>query len=257
MLVWPSGRNALFCSWGWAFILLLAVSSSGLMVDAATSDSSPPLTASCLKFLALGDWGTSKVESTAKSMARYVGTEGRELLGCNATVSSVLLLGDNFYDNGITSTDDPLVHEYFEKNFATPAFENTSFSVIVGNHDHRGSVRSQVELTDTDATHRWYLPRPFYSQTFEVNKLRVLFVFIDTWDLVGGEAEVNGKDQRIKDEQQMRWIKDVLRTEDVDFKVVVGHYPIRSARRGTPGLIKDLLPVLLENNVDAYVFGYV
>ena len=102
----------------------------------------------------------------------------------------------------------------------------------------------------------WYFPRLYYSRTFQQGEVKVLFVFIDTWELVGGNAEVNGDVQTIVDAQQLRWMKDVLKTNEYDYKIVVGHYPIRSARRETIGLVKDLLPVLVANDVDAYIFGH-
>jgi len=91
--------------------------------------------ADCLKFLAIGDWGTSLVKSTAKAMGNYV--ETKTLLGCNQPVSTVLMLGDNFYENGISSTSDPKIENIFVNNFETAQFENVSFSVVAGNHGKR------------------------------------------------------------------------------------------------------------------------
>ena len=228
----------------------------------------------CVRLLGIGDWGTPQVVATAKAMAEIVSHPSHAR--CASRPASILMLGDNFYENGINSPQDPLFKEYFQNNFEVPAFDNITCSVVAGNHgkchyyyhievlciydcineifaDHRGWITSQIEATGS----KWHFPNLYYSRIFQHGKLKVLVAFIDTWELVGGEAEKNGDEQTIVDEAQMNWLTQVLSDNHtiVDFKIVVGHYPIRSAHRNTPGLVKGLLPVLKKLNVDLYLHG--
>jgi hypothetical protein len=112
-------------------------------------------------------------------------------------------------------------------------------------------VSAQVDLTGS----KWYFPSLYYSRIFHQGDVKILIAFIDTWELVGGEAEVNGGEQEIVDHMQMAWLAEVLSNDDVDYKIVVGHYPIRSAHRDTPGLVRGLLPLLKAKQVDLYLHG--
>jgi tartrate-resistant acid phosphatase type 5 len=86
----------------------------------------------CIRFLAIGDWGTPEVVRTAKAMA--IGVHKPSAAGCKSRPASVLMLGDNFYESGITSPEDEKFKHYFVDNFQAPAFDNISFSVVAGNH---------------------------------------------------------------------------------------------------------------------------
>jgi hypothetical protein len=95
----------------------------------------------------------------------------------------------------------------------------------------------------------------YYSRVFTVGSIKILFAFVDTWELVGGEADVKGESQRVIDQAQMEWLSQTLSQEGFTYKVVVGHYPVRSVSRDTPGLVHDLLPLLEAKQVDLYLFG--
>jgi hypothetical protein len=211
----------------------------------------------CLKFLAVGDWGTPLVANTAKFMAEKVLEEDLSSSCAHEKVKSVLFLGDNFYENGLKSNlNDPLIQSLYLDYFGNvDAFQNISFSVVVGNHDHRGDVETQIAMS-TLGDHRWYFPSRYYSRIFTEGDLKVLFVFIDTWDLIGGEAYINPQQQTVVDKAQLSWIEQTLKQgSNIDFKFVVGHYPIRSMRLETAALVNDLLPILMEAKVDGYIFG--
>ena len=86
----------------------------------------------CLRFFALGDWGSSSVSTVARAMASL--SLNVSAGGCIAGPASILMLGDNFYEDGLKSAHDPKVKSFFLNNFDVPAFQNTSFSVVAGNH---------------------------------------------------------------------------------------------------------------------------
>ena len=127
---------------------------------------------------------------------------------------------------------------------------NSYLATNVGS-DHRGKISAELSKLSP----QWYFPSLYYTRVFSKGEISVLFVFIDTWELVGGESWVHGAHQHVVDSQQLEWLKTVLNATEYTFKVVVGHYPIHSVREDTPGLVKDLLPILVSNQVDLYLHG--
>uniref|UniRef100_A0A7S1XKA1 Calcineurin-like phosphoesterase domain-containing protein n=1 Tax=Phaeomonas parva TaxID=124430 RepID=A0A7S1XKA1_9STRA len=63
-----------------------------------------------------------------------------------------------------------------------------------------------------------------------------------------------------KDDEQLDWLRETLAGSDADWKVVFGHYPVRSATLGehgdTPSLVEDVLPILQSEGVDIYFAGH-
>jgi 3',5'-cyclic AMP phosphodiesterase CpdA len=58
-------------------------------------------------------------------------------------------------------------------------------------------------------------------------------------------------------EAQLLWLRDELKKSTRKWKVVYGHYHVYSALRGdNDDLIKRLLPILEENQVDLYLCGH-
>lgn len=73
----------------------------------------------------------------------------------------VLLLGDNFYENGVKSIEDPLWNT-FESLFSDKAFQEMPFYSVLGNHDYHYSPFSQVLYSLTPSSYRWYMPNLWY-----------------------------------------------------------------------------------------------
>src|SRR5262249_47401068 len=79
---------------------------------------------------AVGDtgYGGEILRANARAMERSA--EARP-------VDLVLLLGDNFYPDGVRSLEDPRWKERFEDAFAGAKLQ-VPFYAVLGNHDHRG-----------------------------------------------------------------------------------------------------------------------
>ena len=86
------------------------------------------------RFIAIGDTGLggSKPYKVAESMGRVCGESGCDF---------VLLLGDNFYNSGVSSLQDPQFESKFAKIFEPL---HLPFYPVLGNHDFRGKVLYQV-----------------------------------------------------------------------------------------------------------------
>eukprot|EP00931_Biecheleriopsis_adriatica_P017940 TRINITY_DN12701_c3_g1_i1.p1 TRINITY_DN12701_c3_g1~~TRINITY_DN12701_c3_g1_i1.p1 ORF type:complete len:387 (-),score=61.17 TRINITY_DN12701_c3_g1_i1:55-1113(-) len=218
-----------------------------------------------VSFLAVGDWGggSDKHPTTAGQRAAAAGmSKMADKLG----VQGVLLLGDNFYEDGVASCSSQRFEETFEEVYTADAFNDLPFYVIAGNHDHNGNVNAQVEYKDQSG--RWHFPSLWYRMNFTFNSssgvLRTLdLLMIDTVNLAGDSSDNCDNCTRLGPlnsldaELQWEWIESQLRSSTADFLWVAGHYPIFSA--GNDGtndiLVKRLLPMLKQHGAH-YVDGH-
>merc|ERR1712086_139802 len=62
------------------------------------------------------------------------------------------------------------------------------------------------------------------------------------------------------DDTQYAWISKTLSESDADWKIVFGHFPVRSSTTGehgdTPNLVKNLSPILSKGGADVYFNGH-
>src|SRR5574341_1365764 len=108
-------------------------------------------------FIAMGDWGTGS--PAQRQVAELMNAKaGRDSL------HFVLLLGDNFYEKGVASVDDPQWQKKFERMYDLP-FLNVPFFAALGNHDYKkaGSPDAQVEYSKRHT--KWKMPARFYTFT--------------------------------------------------------------------------------------------
>lgn len=159
---------------------------------------------------------------------------------------AVLLLGDNFYDDGVTSVDDPQWEAKFERMYDGPCLARTRFFAVLGNHDYHGNVEAQIAYTARRAD-RWTLPARFYSVRFG-RILHLAVVDTNSFELCG-IARLCGFD----------WTREELRASAARWKVVAGHHPALSSGRHTPfARLRGLtLPrTLCQARPDLYLAGH-
>lgn len=177
-------------------------------------------------------------------------------------VESVFLLGDNFYDYGVSSIHDPQWHD-FENSYRPWC----PFYAIPGNHDYLGDVSAQIQYSSTKNTY-WRMPSRYYDKKFYFSKDDGAHVFfLDTFTLCPNESrrcsvamDMVDFDQLFaqKDVEQYRWLEHKLATSTMTWRVVVGHYPVFSngLHGNTHELVEDLYPLLRKYNVDFYLSGH-
>lgn len=93
----------------------------------------PPTPDAALRFVLLGDTGR--------------GDESQHAVAAHARRTRpdcVLLLGDNFYPDGVVSIDDPQWDSAFQDVYPLDPLD-MEFCAILGNHDHNGNIQAQVE----------------------------------------------------------------------------------------------------------------
>jgi tartrate-resistant acid phosphatase type 5 len=208
---------------------------------------------SSISFIAMGDWGREGKDHQTE-VAQQMARTGEQI-----DSQFVLALGDNFYDNGVQSVDDPQWRTSFENIYTAPVLHRPWY-VALGNHDYRTNVQAQIDYTKSSA--RWRLPARCHSFKVQVDaNTTAEFFIIDTSPFVGAyRAELKYKgvlDQ--KPGEQVAWLNDALSKSTAQWKFVAGHHPIYSCsgKHGdTTELIRDINPLLQKYGVQAYFNGH-
>ena len=163
----------------------------------------------------------------------------------------IVLLGDNFYPNGIKS-----IHDIDWKKFTDLNIPIVTFSVL-GNHDYLGSINAQIEYKSNN----WNMDNNYYKKTIDNYDL----FFIDTSVIIPEYSNLNYNiiKSKLKEEpleyskKMLDWLDDEL-SKSTRTKIVIGHYPIISF--GIYGinkmLFKKLFPIFKKNNVSYYFSGH-
>lgn len=204
-----------------------------------------------VRCLALGDMGTGHPDQrlVARSMSLYAEREGTDF---------ILTLGDNFYEDGVTSVDDPQWKTKFEnvydaKSLGVPVYAS------LGNHDHNGSVQAQIDYTRINP--RWRMPAQYYSFSRKLDgDATVEFFAVDSTPLHLGSAGID---------KQLAWLDKALGESKARWKIVFGHHPLYSngahgsdprlphGEHGSdPPLTARLEPLFVKHKVDVYIAGH-
>ncbi|CAN6675352.1 unnamed protein product [Malus baccata var. baccata] len=208
-----------------------------------------------LRFLVLGDWGR-RGDYNQSQVADQMGIVGEKL-----DIDFVISTGDNFYDNGLTGIDDPQFEDSFSKIYTAPSLQKQWYSVL-GNHDYRGDVEAQLSPVLGELDSKWLCLR-----SFMVDAEIVEFFFVDTTPFVDKyfthpeESVYDWSGILPRNDYLSNLLKDVdsaLKDSTAKWRIVVGHHTIRTAgyHGETKELVTQLLPILLENNVDLYINGH-
>lgn len=208
-------RSAKRRSGGAAGWLLLGVVASSNVACGEVVECADPLTVSTtgvLRFAALGDTGTGDAHQQAVADAL---SEKCARDGCDF----VLLLGDNFYDRGVSDTHDPQWSIKFEQPYASI---NAPFYAVLGNHDygngaagleeHRGQAQVDYGASGTS----WGMPGRCYALRTQVATLVALDTNLVLWEKPGALRE------------QGAYAAHELARSDAGWLVAFGHHPYRS-----------------------------
>jgi tartrate-resistant acid phosphatase type 5 len=189
-----------------------------------------------LSFFALGDTGFGGEILASNALAMERSAESRP-------VDLVLLLGDNFYLEGVSSLEDPLWRERFEDAFAGAKLQ-VPFYAVLGNHDYRGDP--DVEVAYTQKSARWRMPARWYTFT---QALRgggeVQFFALDTLPLEGGWPEAR---------EEMAWLAKEIAESKARWKIAFAHHPALS--HGHHGPTPGLADLIGRTGIDLYVSGH-
>ncbi len=192
-------------------------------------------------FAGLGDQGTGLAGQ--KHVAALLNQKAQR-----DALHFVLLLGDNFYPNGVASTSDPQWRTKFVDMYNLP-FLIVPFYAALGGHDYRLNRASfQVEYSRLNP--KWVMPAAYYSFGYPIDSTSTMqFWALDTEHIIDGSKY---------DPEQMAWLERELQKSPATWKVVFGHHPVFSYGEHGHGkrMIKFVRPLLEKYAVDLYLSGH-
>jgi tartrate-resistant acid phosphatase type 5 len=193
-----------------------------------------------LKFFVIADSGSGRAEQgeVAKAM------EARCLSG--GPFDAILMLGDNVYPDGVSSTEDPLWQERIFQPYGSECLDKLPIYAVLGNHDYKGNPGAQIEMTLVNK--RWYMPNRFYSQRF--GTLLTLIAFDSEL------SEFCFKDSFCTYDYMLKAAKEYAAT----WTIVMSHHPLAStSERGhghQGGFRSFFIKPVVCNKADAWLAGH-
>jgi tartrate-resistant acid phosphatase type 5 len=230
-----------------------------------------PTNGPALNFLVFGDWGVNG-DVGQRQVAAQMAKSAAEI-----KPTFMMAVGDNFYQTGVTSVDDPQWKTSFENIYNAPSLQIPCYAIF-GNHDYCGNCDAQIEYGKSHPL--WIMPSRYYTKSHRIDdKTTVDFFFIDTCPFVNEykvvaplppdptEAQKNTFEvftslranvMTQDEESQLAWLKEALAKSTAQWKIVVGHHPIYSGgvHGDQPELIEKILPLLHQFGVHVYIAGH-
>ena len=131
-------------------------------------------------------------------------------------INSVLLLGDNIYEEGVKSVDDPQFKEKFEDPYQNV---KKPFYLCLGNHDYGNSFlvtnNQDHQVEYSKISKKWNMPSKYYS----IQKGPCEFFFLDTNFEFLNESSIM---------KQFHIMSQKIKQSKKKWKIVCGHHPWRS-----------------------------
>ena len=206
-----------------------------------------------LNFIVVGDWGR-RGKHHQRPVAEQMARNSRA-----SDAKFIVSTGDNFYNFGVTSVNDPHWRQSFEEVYADPALQLPWYPVL-GNHDYGGDVHAQVQRSRV--SERWQMPDRWYRvDGARFGRPDVHLFLIDTVAWKGREAfpfKWLGSDiSREYQSAQRAWLESELTQSTAPIKLVFGHHPIYSiGPHGGRMDLPELDALLKRTRTTAYVNGH-
>ncbi|HEY1717349.1 MAG TPA: tartrate-resistant acid phosphatase type 5 family protein [Verrucomicrobiae bacterium] len=217
------------------------------------ADAPPSVAAGGLRFLVFGDWGRNG-EQDQTEVATQMARASKDI-----SARFVISVGDNFYNEGVTSSTDPQWQTSFENVYHDPALQ-IPWQVILGNHDYYGNCDAQIEYSKTHP--RWNMPARYFVQTHRIDDSATAdFFYLDTTPMIKSyvhQAKIGPNIATQDTAKQLAWFENALASSKARWKIVFGHHPIYSGGKhsDTADLIEQVLPLLHKYNVQAWFNGH-
>jgi tartrate-resistant acid phosphatase type 5 len=206
-----------------------------------------------LNFLVVGDWGRNG-EKDQTDVARQMGRAADD-----TAAKFVISVGDNFYEDGVKSVDDPQWQNSFENVYTAPSLQ-VPWHVVLGNHDYHHN--SDAQIAYSTVSKRWKMPARYFTRSENIDAATAAdLFFIDTMPMATfDDDEVAFRDNVPWHDapNQVAWLDKALAASTAPWKIVIGHHPVYSGGHhgDTPYLIEHILPLLAKYKVQAYINGH-
>ena len=197
-----------------------------------------------LRFFALGDQGTLDI-------GQWRVAQQMESHADSVKPHFAVLLGDNFYHQGVDSVDDWRWRTTFENIYRGPHLSRIPFFSVLGNHDTDGNAEAQIEYSNGHGSGRWQMPARHYVRDF--GKRRdcascplVRMVFLDTTRTA----------TKILDES--RFVRASFEDGNPQWRITASHHPLRNRGKYQehPTIVGTLLPALLDSGTHLHLAGH-
>lgn len=206
-----------------------------------------------LNFYVIGDWGRNGYfhqKDLAETMNQAAFVIEPEF---------VISTGDNFYDNGVASVDDPQWETSFE-NIYTGNFLQVPWYVVLGNHDYRTNPQAEIDYSNKSA--RWTMPSRYWFTDMNLEEEGdVRFLFLDT-SPCEDEYYSEEKYRNVWSQdstKQLEWMDSVLSVTTQDWRIAIGHHPLYTGgkRANDPAYVRSHVERYFdEYTVHAYFCGH-
>lgn len=189
-----------------------------------------------LTFFVLGNTGTGgeaqlKVAAAMEARCRA----RREADPSAGPLDGILLLGDNAYQAGVESVDDPQWQTKVLGPYGGECLDDVRVYAILGSHDYKGNPAAQVEYSLINK--RWFMPNRFYAVTFG-----------SLVKLVAYDSQISELCFRPQ-YCSVDFLLDQVSKRDTTWTLAMGHHPLEGLR----GL---LLKPQLCGKADVYIAGH-
>jgi hypothetical protein len=196
-----------------------------------------------MKICLLGDTGSGEHE-------QYLVANAIRDYHIQHQLDAVLILGDNIYEHGVTSVDDPQFYTKFEKPYQDI---DLPFHLLLGNHDYANIEGTQAffdhaihQLHYHNISDKWNMPQRYYSVKFG----NCEFFMLDTnlENMTSTEISLQAKTMNLK-----------IKKSKKRHKFLCGHHTWRSTGgHGNAELLfeKFMRKVVKGTNIKGYFCGH-
>ena len=229
---------------------------AGLIFSAQAADS--------LHFLVLGDTGNGleQQKRVAEGLAHYA-----EQNRATNPVNFVLFVGDNFYEAGVKTVDDPQWQDKFERMYDAKRLP-MPFIVTLGNHDWKGELPDvEIDYARAHPETRWQMDAHYFKRELPASGadpkappfLDLFIIDTEAWNTHSPHV-AKYPDKKLG-ERQMAWLEQQLKASRARWKIVAAHHPLYSdGGHGHELQIQELRarlgPLFKRWQVDAFLTGH-
>ena len=167
-----------------------------------------------MRLFVIGDAGTG-------SASQYQVARAMEARCLVSKPYGIILLGDNFYQAGVSSVEDPQWQTKLLQPYGSPCLADLPFYPILGNHDYKGNPAAQIEYSLINP--RWRFPNRFYAVKFG-----------DLLRLVASDSQLADVCFR-PSYCSTDFLLENVKKHDAAWTIAMGHHPLRSASAKADG----------------------
>lgn len=208
------------------------------------------------RFIVVGDfgYGSSKQYRVGEAMAQVC-----DEVGCDMVLSA----GDNIYNTGIDSVDDPHIMSNFEKPFAPVELP---FYMVLGNHDTggiggdgglhvRGDIQIEYSRSKEKISYRWQMPARYYRLPVPVEQPQyqpLIDIYALDTNVLASPYDTVARYKLPRMVKQMgAWLESEKRHSKAQWQLALGHHPyLSNGKHGNAGDYRRLEEVSDSGIID-------